>query len=251
LNRKYLFTYFYNKLKKMVAKDFCDINSDDKKDCCGADKNEQLNFQEHWDTIYKNAALDKLGWYEKNPSPTLNLLDEINLNKNATIFNAGAGTTTLVDELLKREFKNIIVNDISNNALKFLKKRIAKFNVDSVKFIDDDLTNPKKLTVFKNEVDIWIDRAVLHFFLKEKEQYAYVNLLDNLVKSGGFIIIATFALDGSKKCSGLAVKRYDKNELQTLLGEKYTLLKSFDYMYITPSGDQRKYCYTLFQKNNN
>jgi len=234
----------------MDTKDFCSINNDEKSDCCGSDKNKHLNFKEHWDAIYENATPDKLGWYEKIPSPTLNLLETIHLNKSATIFNAGAGTTTLVDELLKRGFKNIIVNDISKNALNSLKKRIAKYNIDSVTYIEDDLTNPSKLIDFENKVDVWIDRAVLHFFLEETEQQAYVTILDKLVRSNGFVIIATFALDGSERCSGLEVKRYGKDEIQRLLGENYILLKSFDYNYTMPSGDLRKYCYTLFQKKN-
>ena len=74
--------------------------------------------------------------------------------------------------------------------------------------------------------------------------------MNNLVKVGGYVIIAVFAMDGAIKCSGLNVKRYSSETLSEFLGTDYKLLKSFDYLYNMPSGDTRPYVYTLFKRVN-
>ena len=55
------------------------------------------------------------------------------------------------------------------------------------------------------QVDLWHDRAVLHFFTSEEHQNTYFQLLKKLVKVEGFVILAEFNLEGAKKCSGLDV----------------------------------------------
>ena len=114
-------------------------------------------------------------------------------------------------------------------------------------WIADDLTSPDKLNSL-DQVDLWHDRAVLHFFNEAAEQLSYFNLIRKLVKVDGYVIIAAFNLDGAEKCSGLPVFRYDQTMLQNQLGEGFSLLKAFDYTYITPSGNTREYIYTLFQR---
>ena len=97
-------------------------------------------------------------------------------------------------------------------------------------------------------VDLWHDRAVLHFFNDPADQLAYFDLLRKLIASNGYVIIAAFNLDGAEKCSGLQVYRYNRHMLQEQLGEGFSLIKAFDYTYRMPSGDTREYIYTLFQK---
>lgn len=204
------------------------------------------NLKLHWDNAYDKSVVDKLGWYEAIPEPSLQLINQCNFRKNATLLNVGAGATTLVDELLKLGYKNIIVNDISPIALNKLKARLADER-NSIKWIIDDLTQPTKLSQI-GPIDLWHDRAVLHFFVNEQDQNNYFNLLKKLVRSKGFVIIATFNLNGATKCSGLPVHRYDENILQEKLGNDFKLKKAFDYNYQMPSGDTRAYVYTLFMR---
>ena len=95
---------------------------------------------------------------------------------------------------------------------------------------------------------LWHDRAVLHFLLEEKQRSAYLSLLKRIVRKGGYVIIATFSLKGASKCSGLTVKNYDQDMLSDFLGEEFKLLEGFDYLYHMPSGDERSFIYTLFQR---
>jgi len=201
----------------------------------------------HWNNAYNKTEVNKLGWYEENLEPSLRLINKCNLNPDASILNVGAGATTLIDELLKQGFTKVIANDLSKTALEKLKERLGEKR-QNIKWIIDDLTNPTKL-INLNKIDLWHDRAVLHFFNDENEQDTYFNLVKTLVKNNGYVIIATFNLDGATKCSGLHVHRYNQQMLQEKLGEGFELLEAFDYTYTMPSGDTRAYVYTLFRKN--
>jgi len=205
------------------------------------------NFENHWNNAYKKTPLTNLGWYEENPTQSIELIEDCNLPKNACIFNAGAGSTTLVEKLLNRGYNNIIVNDISSSALIELKNTISSQYQSSVQFIVDDLTNPIELINLK-QVDLWHDRAVLHFFTSEEQQKVYFDLLKKMVKINGFVILAEFNLEGAKKCAGLDIFNYNESMLQQRLGDGFKILKSFDYTYKQPSGNTREYVYTLFQR---
>ena len=60
--------------------------------------------------------------------------------------------------------------------------------------------------------------------------------------------MATFAMDGATKCSGLPVQRYSAESLSEFFGDGFRLIESSDYTYRMPSGDLRPYVYTRFQK---
>jgi len=204
------------------------------------------HLEEYWQHIYKDADVTKLGWYENESTPNLQLIEKCNVVKDAMILNVGAGSTTLIDSLLEKGYTNLIANDISSDALSRIKGRIED-KQKSIQWIVDDLVNAKEL---KNlpQVDIWNDRAVLHFFVEEKDQNAYFKLLNEKVKKNGFVILAVFNLEGAKMCSGLPVKRYNAEMLQEKLGDAYILKHSFNHIYTMPNGEDRNYVYALFQR---
>jgi ubiquinone/menaquinone biosynthesis C-methylase UbiE len=202
------------------------------------------NLKEHWDNVYLNKPEEKLGWYETDLSPALKLISETGLKKSSRILIVGAGTTTLIDSLLKEGYSKLIATDISEAALNKLEN---KHGSKIIRYIADDLSCPVSLLSLK-PVDLWIDRAVLHFLFEKSEQDVYFDLLKSKVKPGGFVILAEFSLDGAEKCSGLPVFRYSAEMLSERLGTDYTLIDSFEYTYINPSGGERPYIYTLFRK---
>ena len=220
------------------------MNNKDKSSNSSHLQTESKIFKEHWDKVYLNSSEDKLGWYETDLSPTLSLVSKTGLNKSATILNVGAGSTTLIDELLTNGYSNIIATDLSEIALSQLKNRIG---IGKVECIVDDLTNPITLLDI-NPVDLWIDRAVLHFFTLKNEQDAYFDLLNNKVKRNGFVLFAEYNLNGATICAGLPIHRYSKERLAEKLGSKFELIESFEHIYIMPSGSERPYIYTLFRK---
>lgn len=206
------------------------------------------NLKSHWNRTYRKVPEEKLGWYEENPEHSLRLINKCNLSKDSYLLNVGAGASTLTDKLLKQKYENIIVNDLSSAAIDKLKERIGKES-DKIMWITDDLTHPSILNNIE-PIDLWHDRAVLHFFNKTEEQDTYFSLLKKLLKPAGFVIIASFNLKGATKCSGLPIYRYDKNMLQEKLGNDFKLIEAFDYTYRMPSGDTREYIYTLFERKN-
>jgi len=204
------------------------------------------DLKEHWNTAY-NKEDEQLGWFEANPMQTMELVKACNLQKDATILNVGAGTTTLIDTLLEEGYTNIIANDLSDLALEKLKHRIRKSHNYNLTCIKDDLTNPQKINKLQN-IDLWIDRAVLHFFLTQEEQKSYFSLIQKTVSNNGYVIIAVFSLEGAQKCCGLDLKRYNLEMLQNNLGTHFRLIKTFNHTFINPFGGERPYIYTLFQR---
>lgn len=207
------------------------------------DKESTNNLKEHWNDVFMNKPDEKLGWYETDLYPTLKLISSSGLIKSSRILIVGAGTTTLVEKLLETGYSNLILTDISEIALKKLKEKLG---IAEVEYIVDDLTKPTYLKDITG-VDMWIDRAVLHFFTKEEDRAIYFNLLKSKVNSRGFVIFAEFNLSGAKICSGLPVHRYSKEMLAAELGNNFDLINSFDYTYINPSGEDRPYIYALFR----
>lgn len=216
--------------------------------CCGSkEKLTNKDLTAHWDKTY-TRDIDTLGWYEEIPEPSLRLIEKCKLDKNASQLHVGAGASKLIDELIKQGYDNIIANDISPIALDKLKNRLGT-DRNKVLWIVDDLTQPAEL-IYLQQVDLWHDRAVIHFFNDKQEQNSYFNLIKRLVKKNGFVIIASFNLHGAEKCSGLPVYRFDQNMLQLKLGQDFELREAFDYTYTMPMGDTREYVYTLFQRTN-
>lgn len=205
------------------------------------------DFTKHWEEVYQTKEGVQLGWFEDFPETTLQLIEKCHLNPDATILNVGAGTSTLIDALLERGFTNIIANDLSKAALQKLELRILKNYDFRLNCLVDDLTKPKALLQLQN-IDLWIDRAVLHFFLLDEEQKAYFNIIKKVVSKKGYVLIAVFSLEGAEKCSGLPLQRYNAEMIQDHLGSEFKLVEAFDHIYINPSGSERPYIYTLFQR---
>ncbi len=206
----------------------------------------EINYKQHWETVYTNKPFNELGWYEKESTPSLDLIQSLNLPKDAKIINVGVGASTIVQDLIKLGYTNIAANDISSKALAVLENQLDVKDKHKVVFIEDDLTNSNQIGNFA-PFDIWHDRAVLHFFNSDADKVDYVTLLKKVLKPNAFAIIATFHTDGALKCSGLELTRYDENTLQELLGLDFKLVKFFNYEYTMPSGANRLYIYTLFQ----
>ena len=95
--------------------------------------------------------------------------------------------------------------------------------------------------------DVWHDRAVFHFLTASSDRAAYTALLARTIPVGGHVVMATFALDGPEKCSGLAVRRYDGQTLAAELGPQFNLLKSVPEMHVTPWGGKQSFQYSLFR----
>ena len=198
----------------------------------------------HWNRIFRETADEKLGWHENDPAQTLRLLNQIPDWKNSTLFLPGVGTSGLIDVLLDAGAK-LILNDISQAALDQMKERIGE-QAAAIEWICQDIAQPLGSTV--PPIDIWIDRAVLHFLTDEADIRGYFKNVLARLKMGGHALFAEFPPHGSAKCAGLKLHRYSVAALSERLGPGFALVDHFDHTYINPGGDPRPYIYALFER---
>jgi SAM-dependent methyltransferase len=198
----------------------------------------------HWNEIFTAKEDSQLGWYEADVTQTHRFLDLVPGHDSATIFLPGAGTSLLVDALLERGAR-LVLNDISDTALEKLEQRLGPRTPAPV-WLHHDISQP--LPEGLPLCDIWIDRAVLHFLLDEAAIEGYFRNLRTILRPGGHVLLAEFALSGAPKCAGLEVHRYSSEEMAKRLGPEFELLRTEDFTFVNPAGATRPYVYALFRR---
>lgn len=202
------------------------------------------SINQHWDNIFSKTEDEKLGWYEKDTVQTFKLLENIKDWENAVAFLPGAGTSMLIEDLIPR-VHNLILNDISCEALNKVRNRI-KEGAEKIIWLCQDISQAIKDRL--PGIDIWIDRAALHFLTDENDINGYFENLKSHLKIGGHAVFAEFSLNGAPKCAGLTLHRYSVDELAERLGTSCKLISQFEYTYVNPFGDPRPYIYALFRR---
>jgi len=198
---------------------------------------------DHWNEIFQKTDEEKLGWHENDYSQTLKLLDFVREWKNSKIFVPGVGTSGLVD-VLSGSNAELVLNDISSAAIEKAKRRYSD-KKHNIRWLCQDIS--ESLPSDLDDIDIWIDRAVLHFLINDSAVEAYFRNVHATVKTGGYALFAEFSKTGATKCAGLDVRRYDLDELKGYL-TAFELVTSDEYTYINPNGDPRPYIYALFKR---
>ena len=204
-----------------------------------------MDSKNHWEKIYSTKTSDSVSWFQQHADKSLSIIKKLNLQKNASILDVGGGASTLVDDLLEEGFTDVSVLDLSAAALATAKKRLGGLSA-SVKWIEADIT---ALDLQKHSIDVWHDRAVFHFLTSKSDRDKYIKAVLNIVRPGGFVIVATFAEDGPEQCSGLAVQRYSASELHSEFGNPFQLLGHEKEEHKTPSGNSQSFVYCYCRKN--
>ncbi|MBM4054396.1 MAG: class I SAM-dependent methyltransferase [Planctomycetes bacterium] len=202
-----------------------------------------MNRKKHWETIYANKSPLEVSWYQKEPLLSLQLIHNTGIGKDAFIIDIGGGTSVLVDCLRDKGFSQITALDISANALAFTKNRLGG-KAQKIQWIEADITE----FIAPHLFDLWHDRAVFHFLTDPSDRKKYVGVLQNSLKRGGHLIVAAFAIGGSKKCSGLDIEQYDAQKLQNELGSEFLLMEETGEIHITPSGKEQKFGFFRFMR---
>ncbi len=201
----------------------------------------------HWNKIFSTTDDASLGWYENDPAQTLAMLDRVPNWADATIFLPGAGTSVLIDVLLARG-ATLILNDISQEALNRVKERLGDQGA-GITWLCQDIAQPLPATL--PPVDLWIDRAVLHFLTEEEAIQGYFENVRAKLQPGGHALFAEFSLIGATHCAGLRLHRYSAEALAERMGSGSELVHQTDFTYFNPNGDPRPYVYALFKQVNN
>jgi SAM-dependent methyltransferase len=159
------------------------------------------------------------------------------------VVDIGGGESRLVDALLARGLHCVAVLDVSGEALRHAQARLGAA-AQSVTWVEADVTGAWSLA----PMDIWHDRAVFHFLIDPAARARYVRHLRGTLKPQGSAIIATFALDGPERCSGLPVHRYSPETLAAELGDAFTLVEWRAHRHVTPWGAAQSFQYSWFRR---
>jgi SAM-dependent methyltransferase len=193
----------------------------------------------HWDNVYRSKSHDAMSWYAPHLGESLELIERFCPDKTAAIVDIGGGESTLVDDLLGKGYLDLSVLDISQAALEFTQKRLGEKS-DTVRWHVGDIT---QYDFGKKQFDVWHDRAVFHFLTTNSARQAYVDLVKRSVKTGGYILMATFGPQGPVKCSGLNVVRYDEEKLHDEFGRGFELIGSKVIDHHTPMNTDQQFLY--------
>lgn len=195
----------------------------------------------HWERVYTTKGETDVSWFETVPAVSLRMLDSSGLTAETCVLDVGGGDSRLVDCLIARGLNCLAVLDVSEGALHRAQARLGEAASVPI-WIAADVTADWTL----KPMDIWHDRAVFHFLTVPDDRARYLAHLRSTLKCDGTAIIATFALDGPEKCSGLPVVRYSPEMLAAELGDSFRLIEWLPHIHTTPWGARQSFQYSRF-----
>lgn len=199
--------------------------------------------REHWEGIYASKVPSKVSWFQDVPRTSLDMIFAAGIAKDSWAVDVGGGASNLVDHLWGEGFRNLTVLDISSHALEHAQARMGH-EAQDVDWVVGDVTLWEPVRAYA----LWHDRAVFHFLVNEEDRRAYKDVLERAVAPDGHVIIASFALDGPKKCSGLPVCQYSLETLSIELGDDFVLQDTAAEEHATPGGHKQKFVYCRFRR---
>ncbi len=200
-----------------------------------------MDPREHWERVYKSKAASDVSWYQPEATVSLDLIRQVAPERASPIIDVGGGASTLVDGLLDAGYANVTVLDLSGAALGVARQRVGE-RASHVTWIESDvLTAP----LAPNSFAVWHDRAVFHFLTDRRDRARYVAKARDAVRTGGHVIVASFAPEGPERCSGLEVMRYSPDAMHAEFGADFRLLDSRREEHHTPSGSTQAFVYCL------
>ena len=203
-----------------------------------------MDRKAHWQSVFTTKGEQDVSWFEALPAVSLQMMESAGLGPDTCVLDVGGGDSRLVDVLAARGLDCLAVLDVSGAALHRAQERLGDV-AGAFTWIESDVTAPWSL----KPMDIWHDRAVFHFLATDDERASYRQHLRQTVKPGGAVIIATFALDGPDRCSGLPVARYSAETLATELGSEFRLIEAVRHEHQTPWGAIQPFVYARFRRD--
>jgi ubiquinone/menaquinone biosynthesis C-methylase UbiE len=201
----------------------------------------------HWDRVYTTKQPEGMSWFQPHLDLSLQLLERAGLSSSTRVIDVGAGASTLVDDLLARTVQAVTALDISAAALQVTRDRLRE-RAERVRWIVGDVT---ELDLPPSSIDIWHDRATLHFLTDPKDARTYVEVASRLVTPGGHAVIGGFASDGPEQCSLLPVARRDPEQIAELFAKEFVLVEARRESHTTPGGSVQRFAYALLRKRAN
>ena len=206
---------------------------------------ELLDLSAHWEDVYRKKSAGSVSWYRPRLELSLDLIRRFAKSKEAAILDIGGGAATLVDDLLAAGYKDVSVLDLADTALKVSRERLGEAETNVTWVVGDFLS----IGLEESRYDICHDRAVFHFLGEAEERNRYVDQVRRILRPGGVLVLATFAVDGPERCSGLPVSRYDEATLMAVVGARLELVESRRESHRTPSGQTQEMTYFVLRRS--
>jgi hypothetical protein len=197
----------------------------------------------HWEETYTAKDETAVSWFQEHAVRSLAMIKAAAPDRTSSIIDIGGGASRLIDDLIDDGYRDLTVIDLSETALSRSRARLGN-KAETVSWIAADITKWKP----KRTWNVWHDRAAFHFLIDEEAQDAYIDALKRGTVSGSAIIMATFALTGPQRCSGLPVKRYSPDTLVQRLGETFVLYDKAEETHHTPFGTTQAFTYAAFRR---
>lgn len=202
-----------------------------------------LARKEHWEKFYATHPEHELSWFESVPSLSLEMIRKSSCDPNDAIIDIGGGSSRLVDCLLAHGYNSVAVLDVSARALAMARERLGNL-ADGVRWIDADV-----LTWYSpSPIDIWHDRAAFHFLTDAHDRATYAATASRALRSGGTLIVATFAMDGPRSCSGLAAYRANAEMIAADFGSDFELIESRIHDHVTPRSSVQRFQFARLRR---
>lgn len=200
----------------------------------------------HWNDVYLRKQDAELSWFQRSPDLSLELIRSLH-PRPVRVLDVGGGQSALAGALLSAApadpSGSVAVLDVAPAAIERAKARVGAA-AERIRWIVGDLLAVPDLPT----VDLWHDRAVLHFLADPAEQRRYAERAAAQVAPGGHAVIACFAPSGPERCSGLPVVRRHAAAIETLLRPGFRLVAERTETHATPWGKPQEFAYAVLRR---
>lgn len=198
--------------------------------------------KDFWEGVHDSKDVDGVSWWQSVPGLSLGLVEETGIGPDEGVIDVGAGSSTLVDHLVERGYRDLTAIDLSTTALQAVRDRIGERGRDVVLDVADVLDLRRGRTYA-----LWHDRAVYHFLTEPDEREDYRVSLERCLQPGGWVVVATFGPDGPTTCSGLPIVRYSHEELAAEFPD-HELVSTAGEDHVTPWGSTQQFTAVLLRR---
>lgn len=202
-----------------------------------------MTLQEHWDEVYGTKQAEETSWHQRSYATSLRLIAAADPDRGPLV-DVGGGVGTLVDELVAAGWSDVTVLDVSAEAMRIVRERLAGRTDVRITTIASDVLDWRPTRTFST----WHDRAVLHFLTEDADRAAYARLAAQAVAPGGALVVGCFAPDGPEACSGLPVRRASAEDLAGLFAGAFALEASEREEHVTPWGAVQAFTWATLRR---
>ncbi len=200
------------------------------------------DWKTHWEAVYRAKVPTEVSWFQPRAMQSLDLIQSF-LPATASMLDVGGGASSLAEDLWAAGYRKLAVLDLSAGALDYARSRLGKVG-QSIYWIEGDILTTALPAA---TVDCWHDRALFHFLTEPGDRARYAAKVRQVVRPGGYLLIATFASDGPTRCSGLPTVRYTPEQLEQEFRQDFRIMATRRDEHRTPTGALQAFTYCLFR----